>query len=71
MVLLKQFDERGFAFFTHLTAARPRARANPHAALLAFHWQPLGRQVRVEGPITPVNRDEVEKTPALARAPAS
>ena len=61
MVLLKQFDERGFAFFTHLDSRKAgELDANPHAALLAF-WQPLGRQVRVEGPITPVNRDEVEQ----------
>jgi pyridoxamine 5'-phosphate oxidase len=61
MVLLKQFDERGFAFFTHLDSRKAREiDANPQAALLAF-WQPLGRQVRVEGPITPVNRDEVQR----------
>ena len=60
MVLLKQFDERGFAFFTHLDSRKAgELDANPSAALLAF-WQPLGRQVRVEGAITPVNRDEVE-----------
>ena len=60
MVLLKQFDERGFAFFTNLGSRKARElETNPRAALLSF-WQPLGRQVRVEGAITPVNRDEVE-----------
>jgi hypothetical protein len=33
--------------------------ANPRAALL-FHWQPLGRQVRVEGSVAPVSRDEAD-----------
>jgi pyridoxamine 5'-phosphate oxidase len=60
MVLLKQFDEQGFAFFTNLGSRKARElEANPRAALLSF-WQPLGRQVRVEGAITAVNRDEVE-----------
>jgi pyridoxamine 5'-phosphate oxidase len=61
MVLLKRFDERGFAFFTNLDSRKARELAdNPRAALLAF-WQPLGRQVRVEGPVTAVDRSEVEE----------
>jgi pyridoxamine 5'-phosphate oxidase len=60
MVLLKQADERGFAFFTSLGSRKAlELAANPRAALLCF-WQPLGRQIRIEGPITAVNRDEVE-----------
>ena len=60
MVLLKQADERGFAFFTSLGSRKARELAtNPRAALLCF-WQPLGRQIRIEGAITAVNRDEVE-----------
>ena len=60
MVLLKQADERGFAFFTNLGSRKAlELAANPRAALLCF-WQPLGRQVRVEGAITAVDRAEVE-----------
>jgi pyridoxamine 5'-phosphate oxidase len=60
MVLLKQADERGFAFFTNPGSRKAlELAANPRAALLCF-WQPLGRQIRIEGPITAVNRDEVE-----------
>ena len=60
MVLLKAFDERGFAFFTNLGSRKAaELDANPRAALL-FHWRELNRQVRVEGAITPVNRAEVE-----------
>jgi pyridoxamine 5'-phosphate oxidase len=51
MVLLKGVDERGFRFFTNYDSRKGRElAANPRAALL-FHWQPLGRQVRVEGPV--------------------
>jgi pyridoxamine 5'-phosphate oxidase len=49
MVLLKAFDERGLAFYSHYTSRKGQdLEANPQAALL-FHWRPVGRQVRVEG----------------------
>ena len=61
MVLLKAFDEHGFAFFTNLGSRKAtELDANPRAALL-FHWKELNRQVRVEGSVTPVNRAEVEE----------
>jgi pyridoxamine 5'-phosphate oxidase len=51
MVLLKRFDERGLVFHTHYSSRKGRElEANPRAALLAY-WDPLGRQVRVEGPV--------------------
>ena len=49
MVLLKRFDEQGLVFHTHYTSRKGRElEANPRAALLLY-WDPLGRQVRVEG----------------------
>jgi pyridoxamine 5'-phosphate oxidase len=58
MVLLKAADERGLAFFTNYESRKGRELAeNPHAALV-FHWQPLGRQVRVEGGIERVDAAE-------------
>ena len=60
MVLLKGADRRGFAFFTNYTS--PKARdlaANPQAALL-FYWPP-DRQVRVTGPVAPVDAGESER----------
>jgi pyridoxamine 5'-phosphate oxidase len=49
MVLLKRADERGFAFYSGYESRKGRElAANPQGALL-FYWQPLGRQVRVEG----------------------
>ena len=49
MVLLKQADEAGLLFFSQYTSRKGRElRENPRAALL-FFWDPLGRQVRVEG----------------------
>src|SRR5271170_4198138 len=51
VVLVKAFDERGFVFFSSYTSRKAREiAANAHAALL-FHWDPQGRQVRIEGPV--------------------
>ena len=50
-VLLKGIDERGVRFFTNYESRKGRElEANPRAAL-AIYWQPLGRQVRLEGPV--------------------
>jgi pyridoxamine 5'-phosphate oxidase len=58
MVLLKAADERGLVFYTHYTSRKGRElETNPQAALL-FHWDPLGRQVRVEGRVERVSADE-------------
>jgi pyridoxamine 5'-phosphate oxidase len=74
MVLLKAADERGLVFFTHYTSRKGRElEANPQAALL-FHWDPLGRQVRVEGSVERVSAEESDayfaSRPAGARAGA-
>jgi pyridoxamine 5'-phosphate oxidase len=58
MVLVKRFDDRGLVFHTHATSRKgAELEANPHAALL-FHWDPLGRQVRVEGSVERTSAEE-------------
>lgn len=58
MVLVKAFDERGFAFYTGYESRKGRELAeNPRAALL-FSWDELGRQVRIEGSVERMARDE-------------
>jgi len=60
MVLLKRFDERGFVFYTHYDSRKGRElEANPRAALLVY-WDPVGRQVRIEGAAAAVAPDESE-----------
>ena len=60
IVLLKGFDERGLVFFTNYSSRKGEELVqNPTAALL-FHWPSLGRQVRIEGPVTRVERAESE-----------
>jgi pyridoxamine 5'-phosphate oxidase len=58
MVLLKGADDEGFVFFTGYGSRKGgELGANPRAALL-FYWDPLGRQVRVEGEVTRVSAGE-------------
>jgi pyridoxamine 5'-phosphate oxidase len=60
MVLLKGHDERGFVFYTNFESRKGQAlAANRHAALL-FHWKSLRRQIRIEGPVTPVADAEAD-----------
>lgn len=60
MVLLKDADERGFVFYTHLESRKGgELKANPRAAL-CFHWKSLRRQVRVEGAVSPVADPEAD-----------
>ncbi|HXR29272.1 MAG TPA: pyridoxamine 5'-phosphate oxidase [Solirubrobacteraceae bacterium] len=58
MVLVKSFDERGFVFFSHYCSRKGlELAANPRAALL-FHWDVLGRQVRIEGAVAHTSASE-------------
>jgi pyridoxamine 5'-phosphate oxidase len=61
MVLVKGFDERGFVFFSNHASMKGRELAsNPRAALL-FYWDPLGRQVRITGPVERTSAAESER----------
>jgi len=58
MVLLKGADADGFVFFTGYGSRKGgELDANPRGALL-FYWDPLGRQVRVEGSVERVSPEE-------------
>ncbi|HVL23515.1 MAG TPA: pyridoxamine 5'-phosphate oxidase [Thermomicrobiales bacterium] len=57
-VLLKQFDQRGFVFFTNYESQKGRELAhNPHVAAL-FYWPTLQRQVRIVGVAEPISATE-------------
>jgi pyridoxamine 5'-phosphate oxidase len=58
MVLVKSFDDRGFVFYSNYASRKgDELDANPRAALL-FYWDPLGRQVRIEGRVEHVSASE-------------
>ncbi len=65
MVLVKHFDERGFVFFSNYRSRKGRELAANHRAALLFYWDPLGRQVRIEGP---VERTSAEESSAYVRS---
>lgn len=51
MVLVKETGPESFVFYSNYDSRKGRELAvNPRAALL-FYWDPLGRQVRIEGPV--------------------
>ncbi|MFE8913330.1 pyridoxamine 5'-phosphate oxidase [Streptomyces globisporus] len=57
-VLLKQYDDRGFVFFTNYDSRKGRElTANPHVSLL-FPWHPMARQVIVTGTASRTSREE-------------
>jgi pyridoxamine 5'-phosphate oxidase len=58
IVLIKDYDARGFVWYTNYRSRKGRELAvNPHAALL-FHWVELERQVRIEGTVSQVSAEE-------------
>lgn len=60
MVLLKQAGPDGFVFYTNGKSRKGRElAANPRAALV-FHWDGLGKQVRVEGRVRQVAAAEAD-----------
>jgi pyridoxamine 5'-phosphate oxidase len=58
MVLLKETDARGFVFATNYESRKGRELDASRRAALLFYWQPLGRQVRVEGTVERVTPEE-------------
>jgi pyridoxamine 5'-phosphate oxidase len=58
IVLLKQFDERGFVFYSNYESPKGRdLAANPRAAL-TFYWPQLERQVRISGIAERISRED-------------
>lgn len=61
IVLLKGFDQRGFCFYTNYTSRKGQEIiANPQAALV-FWWEPLERQVRIEGTVAQMPAEESDQ----------
>lgn len=57
-VLMKDFDEHGFVFYTNYNSHKAaQLHDNPRAAL-GFWWPPLERQVRIEGVVVRTTEEE-------------
>jgi pyridoxamine 5'-phosphate oxidase len=61
IVLLKEFGDDGFVFFTSYQSRKAQElEPNPNAALL-FYWAELERQIRIEGVVHRTSRDQTER----------
>ncbi|PYE90578.1 pyridoxamine 5'-phosphate oxidase [Phyllobacterium leguminum] len=60
MVLLKDFDERGFTFYTNYESQKGREILASQKAAMCFHWKSLRRQVRIRGPVEQVSDSEAD-----------
>lgn len=61
MVVMRGMDARGLVFYTDTESPKGKDLAeNPFAALL-FYWQPMRRQVRVEGTVEIVSPEESDR----------
>ncbi|RKH06459.1 pyridoxamine 5'-phosphate oxidase [Corallococcus sp. CA053C] len=60
VVLLKDFDARGFVFFTNFHSRKGRQLTAHPVAALCFHWPPLEQQVRIEGRVEVVSDAEAD-----------
>jgi pyridoxamine 5'-phosphate oxidase len=59
-MLLKGVDDRGFVFYTNTLSRKGAQLAANARAALCFFWQPLKRQVAVEGVVEPVSDEEAD-----------
>src|SRR3989344_3938199 len=61
IVLLRNFDENGFVFYTNYTSRKGgEILKNPYGSIL-FFWPELERQVRIEGKLTKQSAEESYK----------
>ena len=61
IVLLKEFNQNGFVFYTNLNSQKGNElKENPKAAM-CFHWKSLLRQIRISGTVTQVKDDTADQ----------
>ena len=61
MVLMKEFNEKGFVFYTNLNSQKSiEIKENPNASM-CFHWKSLLRQVRINGVIESVEDKQADQ----------
>lgn len=58
MVLMRGFDERGFAFYTNYQSRKAQELAENARAALVMWWPPFARQVRIEGTVERLPAEE-------------
>ena len=60
MVLLKDFNKKGFVFYTNLNSKKSNEiKSNPNASM-CFHWKSILRQVRITGKLSNVPDEDAD-----------
>ncbi len=60
IVLLKEWDEDGFVFYTNLTSRKGRQALEQGRAAMTFWWRALARQIRIEGKVVQVTDERAD-----------
>ncbi|NQY36153.1 MAG: pyridoxamine 5'-phosphate oxidase [Alteromonadaceae bacterium] len=58
MVLLKEFDKKGFVFYTNYGSRKSHDLEENNKVALLFHWNILQRQIRIEGTVEKVSAEQ-------------
>ena len=58
VVLLKDFNHRGLVFFTNYLSQKGKHLTNNPRASILFWWEPLQRQIRIEGEVVKIDVEE-------------
>ena len=61
MVLLKDYDQHGFVFYTNFGSRKSHELMANNKISLLFHWNVLQRQVRIEGEVERVSQTQAEQ----------
>merc|ERR1711990_1157649 len=60
-VLLKEYDERGFVFYTNYNSKKSKDLTENPKAALCMYWEELFKQIRIEGAILKVTDEQSDK----------
>ena len=61
IVLLKSYNEEGFVFYTNSSSKKGRAIENNSNVAINFHWKSLQKQIRIEGSVSMIGKDEADQ----------
>ena len=61
IVLLKGYDERGFMFYTNYLSAKGKEMSKNPVVAIVFHWAELERQVRIEGTVEKLSKEDSDR----------
>jgi len=60
MVLLKDYNKKGFVFYSNKTSRKGMSLIRNPFVALNFHWKSIYRQIRIEGEVNEVSNKEAD-----------